>query len=124
MDETKTTEHVRLTVVEEGTVFQGSMSSTCPMVIKGRIDGDVSGPALTVMPTGVVTGRVRVGALVSQGEIGGEVQAEHVQLAGRVAERTVLRASSLELKLQADGGITVSFGEAQLDVGPEPLPPQ
>ena len=32
------------TLVEEGTQFKGTLSSSCPIVVKGRIDGDISAP--------------------------------------------------------------------------------
>ena len=32
----------RKTLVEEGTQFKGSMSSDCPIEVKGRIEGDLA----------------------------------------------------------------------------------
>lgn len=123
MDSHNPTEVNRLTVVEEGTEFRGSMTSSCAVVVKGKIDGELTSPALTVTPTGVVSGKVRVGTLSSQGEIAGEFEAEHAHLSGRVSDATVVRAKTLEVKLTSEGKMTVSFGETRLEVGAEPKPP-
>jgi cytoskeletal protein CcmA (bactofilin family) len=29
------------TLVEEGTQFKGSLTSSCPVVVRGRVEGDV-----------------------------------------------------------------------------------
>jgi cytoskeletal protein CcmA (bactofilin family) len=123
MDDPKTTQHARLTVVEEGTEFTGSMSSSCPVVVKGGVSGELSTPALTVTPTGTVSGRVRVGTLVSHGLVAGEIDADQVSLAGQVADATVLRARTLDVKLESDGKMTVTFGQARLEVGDAPERP-
>lgn len=120
MDSQRPTDVNRLTVVEEGTEFRGAMTSSCAVVVKGRISGELSSPALTVTPSGQVSGKVRVGTLASQGEVAGELDAEHVHLAGRVADATVIRAKTLEIKLASEGKMTVTFGAAQLEVGEDP----
>ncbi len=121
MESPKATEMNRLTVVEEGTEFHGSMTSSCAVIVKGRIAGELSSPALTVTPTGVVSGKVKVGTLASQGEISGELDAEHAHLSGRVNDATVVRARTLEVKLTSEGRMTVTFGsETRLDVGEDP----
>ena len=110
------------TVVEEGTQFKGSLTSTCPVVVHGRIEGDVETPGLVVSPSGSVKGRVKVGEVQSQGEIEGEFDADTVRLAGRVRDKTVLRAKVLEVKLATDGGkMQVVFGETELAVGDNPI---
>ena len=43
------------TLVEEGTRFKGSLTSTCPILVQGAVEGDVDGPAVTVSSTGLVT---------------------------------------------------------------------
>ncbi len=120
MDQQKTTEISRLTVVEEGTEFKGAMTSSCPVVVRGRVSGELASPTLTVAPSGAVAGKLRVGTLVSSGEVSGEVDAEHATLSGRVADHTVLRARTLEIKLASEGKLSLTFGEARLDVGDEP----
>ena len=113
----------RLTVVEEGTEFRGSMTSSCAVIVKGKVAGDLTSPALTVTPSGTVSGRVKVGTLSSQGEIAGEFEADHANLSGRVSDATVVRAKTLEVKLTSEGKMTVTFGgETRLDIGDEPKP--
>ncbi|HET7501398.1 MAG TPA: polymer-forming cytoskeletal protein [Kofleriaceae bacterium] len=109
------------TLVEEGTEFKGTMSSSCPIVVMGKVEGDVAGPVIHVTPSGVVAGVVRVKDLHSAGELAGEVEAETVQVSGRVRDRTVIRARSLEVSLNVSkGGMQVVFGECELAIGDEP----
>jgi cytoskeletal protein CcmA (bactofilin family) len=100
------------TLVEEGTRFKGSMSSTCPIVVQGSIEGDVDGPAVTVSATGVVSGKTSTSVLKSEGTIAGTFEVDTAEIAGTVAKDTVLRASTLDLKL------TVGTGKIQLAFGP------
>lgn len=110
------------TIVEEGTEFKGTLASSCPIVVRGRIEGEIDTPALHVSENGAVHGRAKVGAINSQGELSGEFDAETVELAGRVKDNTVIRAKSLEVKLSAgDGRMQVIFGECELSVGDAPL---
>ncbi len=110
----------RRTLVEEGTQFKGSMSSDCPIDVKGRIEGDLAAPALSVSASGAVHGKVKVGEIKSEGELAGEFDADTVQLSGSVKDNTVIRAKSLEVKLQpTNGKMQVIFGECQLEVGSE-----
>src|SRR5271165_4754781 len=112
--------HGRKTMVEEGTHFKGSLSSNCPIEVKGRIEGDVTAPALSVSVSGSVHGKVKVGEMQSHGELAGEFDADVVQLSGSVKDNTIIRAKSLEVKLQpANGKMQVIFGECQLEVGAE-----
>jgi cytoskeletal protein CcmA (bactofilin family) len=109
------------TLVEEGTQFKGSLSSTCPVVVKGRVEGDVSAPSLQVSATGAVHGKVKVGEMQSHGELSGEFDADTVQLSGSVKDNTIVRAKSLEVKLApTNGKMQVVFGECTLDVGDMP----
>jgi cytoskeletal protein CcmA (bactofilin family) len=110
------------TVVEEGTQFKGSLTSTCPILVNGRIEGDIDTPALAVSATGSVKGTVKVGQVHSQGEIEGEFDAETVRLAGRVRDNTVIRTKSLEVKLTSETHkMQVVFGECELAVGDVPV---
>ena len=107
------------TLVEEGTSFKGTMTSTCPVVVRGRIEGELETPALTVTESGAVHGKAKVGTLSSQGEISGELDADTVQLSGKVNDNTIIRAKSLEVKLSTDSGKKqVVFGNCELNVGP------
>jgi cytoskeletal protein CcmA (bactofilin family) len=106
------------TLVEEGTQFKGSLSSNCPIVVRGRIEGDVSAPSLTISSSGAVHGKVKVEELRSQGELAGEFDADVVQLSGSVKNNTVIRAKSLEVKLTpTNGKLQVVFGDCTLDIG-------
>jgi cytoskeletal protein CcmA (bactofilin family) len=108
------------TLVEEGTQFRGSLSSNCPVIVRGRIEGDVQAPSLMVSATGAVHGKVKVDEMRSQGELAGEFDADVVQLSGTVKDNTIIRARSLEVKLTpANGKMHVVFGDCTLDVGGE-----
>lgn len=108
----------RKTLVEEGTHFKGSLSSDCPIEVKGRVEGDLTAPALVVSPSGAVHGHVKVGEMRSEGELAGEFDADVVQLSGTVKDNTVIRARSLEVKLAPPKGkMQVIFGECELEVG-------
>jgi cytoskeletal protein CcmA (bactofilin family) len=110
----------RKTLVEEGTQFKGSLVSDCPIEVKGRVEGDLTAPSLTVSTSGAVHGKVKVGEMKSQGELAGEFDADVVQLSGTVKDSTVIRARSLEVKLApASGKMQVIFGECELEVGSE-----
>lgn len=109
------------TTVEEGTTFKGSLSSTCPVLVKGAIEGDLNTPSLTIATTGAVSGKVKAGELKSEGELSGEIDVEKVQLSGTVKDNTVIRAKSLEVKLSVTGArMQVIFGECALEVGEQP----
>jgi cytoskeletal protein CcmA (bactofilin family) len=109
------------TLVEEGTEFKGTMSSNCPIVVMGKVEGDVAGPEIHVSPTGVIAGNVKVKELRSDGEVAGEVEAETVRISGKVRDKTVIRARTLEVSLATTkGGMQVVFGECELAVGDEP----
>lgn len=109
------------TLVEEGTEFKGTMSSNCPIVVMGKVEGEVTGPVIHVSATGVVAGNVKVKELRSEGEVAGEVEADTVRISGRVRDRTVIRARSFEVSLSTTkGGMEVVFGECELAIGDEP----
>jgi cytoskeletal protein CcmA (bactofilin family) len=110
----------RKTLVEEGTQFKGSLSSSCPIEVNGRFEGDLTAPALVVNPGGAVQGKVRVSELESQGELAGDFDADVVRLSGTVKDNTVIRAKSLEVKLTATkGAMQVIFAECAVAVGDE-----
>lgn len=110
------------TLVEEGTTFKGSLSSTCPIFVKGGVEGDIQAPSLTVATSGTVSGKVKAGELKSEGAIAGEFDVEKIQLSGSVKDNTVIRAKSLEVKLAvASTKMQVVFGECELEVGDQPM---
>ena len=109
------------TLVEEGTEFQGTLKSSCPVMVNGSLDGNIEAPALTITETGKVLGTVKVEELKSDGTLAGNIDAEKVSLSGTVHSDTVIRAKSLEVKLAPERGkLEVTFGEVNLDVGDEP----
>ena len=109
------------TLVEEGTSFKGALTSKCPIEVRGKIEGDVTAPSLSIASTGAVHGKVKVEALRSEGEIAGELDADIVRLSGVVKDNTVIRAKSLEVRLVSDKGkMQVMFGECALEVGDQP----
>jgi cytoskeletal protein CcmA (bactofilin family) len=109
------------TIVEEGTEFKGILTSTCPIVVRGRIEGEVETPSLSVSEKGSVHGRARVGSIRSLGELSGEFDADTVELAGRVKDNTIIRAKSIEVKLASeDAKMQVMFGDCELAVGDAP----
>ena len=109
------------TLIEEGTEFKGMLTSSCPIVVMGRVEGDMKGPSVEVTETGVLSGKAKVTELRSRGEIAGEFDAKVVELSGRVRDKTVIRAKSLEVSLQrAEGGIEMVFGDCELAVGEAP----
>ncbi len=111
----------KLTVVEEGTEFKGTLTSSCPVDVRGRVEGEINTPALTVSASGAVHGRAKVGAVRSQGEISGEFEAESIELAGVVKDNTVIRARTLDVKLASSRGkLQIIFGECELAVGDAP----
>lgn len=107
------------TIVENGTEFEGVMRSQCPVVVSGQVKGEVSAPTLTLTNDGSVYGKIKVKQLKSAGSLGGEIDAESVELSGTVSDNTVIRSAALEVKLQESGGnkLQVSFGNCELQVG-------
>jgi cytoskeletal protein CcmA (bactofilin family) len=87
----------RTTLIEQGTAFQGTLHATCPILARGKLDGDVTGPSLEVTETGHVAGKVKVTDLRSQGELNGRFEADDVVLAGHVRDKTVIVAKALEV---------------------------
>ena len=113
--------NAKQTIVEEGTEFRGTLLSTCPIVVRGRIEGEIDTPALSVSEKGSVHGRAKVGSIKSLGELSGEFDADTVELAGRVKDNTIIRAKSLEVKLASeDTKMQVMFGDTELSVGETP----
>ncbi len=115
----------RVTIVEEGTEFSGQLKSNCPLHIKGKVEGQITAPAINIARSGSLTGTAKLGQLLSEGEISGTFEADVVRLAGRVGNKTTIKTRALEAKLAAkDSGIQVTFGECTLEVGDEPKEPK
>jgi cytoskeletal protein CcmA (bactofilin family) len=107
------------TLVEEGTELSGSIKSSVPIVVMGKVDGDITGPEIQVTEKGVVAGNIKVQRLSSDGEVAGSVEAEAVRIGGKVRDRTVIKARSLEVTINSNG-MQLTFGECELAIGDEP----
>jgi cytoskeletal protein CcmA (bactofilin family) len=109
------------TLIEEGTELKGTLTSSCPIVVMGRVEGDLTGPSVEVTETGVLSGKAKVTELHSRGELAGEFDADMVHLSGRVRDKTKIRAQSLEVRLKRDDGrMEMVFGDCEMAVGDAP----
>jgi cytoskeletal protein CcmA (bactofilin family) len=109
------------TLIEQGTEFKGTMKSTCPVVVNGRMEGDLSAPELDVTSTGVVRGNIKADRLSSRGNLSGNIDAGDLFLSGAVGSKTVIKAKNLEVKLSPEQGrMELTIGECTLDIGDEP----
>lgn len=109
------------TTVEEGTQFKGTLNSNCQVMVRGVVDGDLTAPTVIVSETGTVVGNVKAQSIWSEGVLAGRVDADDVHLSGNVRSDTVIRAKTLEVKLQrTKEKLEVTFGECILDVGEDP----
>jgi cytoskeletal protein CcmA (bactofilin family) len=113
--------NAKQTVVEDGTEFKGKLTSSCPVVINGIVDGELNAPEVTVASTGSVSGAIKAKRVRSQGTLSGSVEATDVFVSGTVKSNTTIVAKSLEVRLSPERGkLQVTFGECTLDVGDEP----
>ena len=108
------------TTVEAGTELSGTIKSNVPIIVMGRVEGDVTGPSIRIVAGGAIAGKVKVGDLISEGELAGEIVAETVKISGSVKDKTVIRARTLEVSLTSEKGMQVVFGECELAIGDEP----
>lgn len=108
------------TIVEDGTILDGTLVSSCAIVVSGKVRGEVTAPSLRVNGTGSVHGKAKVDQIVSAGELSGDFEADVVKLAGVVRDETMLRANSLEVHLAASDRGAVVFGSCSLEVGEMP----
>jgi cytoskeletal protein CcmA (bactofilin family) len=109
------------TLIEQGTEFKGTMKSTCPVVVNGRVEGELSAPELDVTSTGTVRGNIKADRLSSRGTLSGNIDAGDLFLSGSVGSKTVIKAKNLEVKLAPEQGrMELTIGECTLDVGEEP----
>jgi cytoskeletal protein CcmA (bactofilin family) len=109
------------TLIEQGTEFKGTMKSTCPVVVNGKIEGELSAPELDVTVTGIVRGNIKAERLSSRGSLSGNIDAGDLFLSGSVGSKTVIKAKNLEVKLAPEQGrMELTIGECTLDIGDEP----
>ncbi len=111
-------DNTKRTVIENGTEFDGSITSECAILLSGKVKGELSAPTLEVSSSGTLDGQVVVTELRSEGEISGDIEAETIELSGSVSDQTVIKANTLEVKLNQPGnGLQVTFGNCELQVG-------
>jgi cytoskeletal protein CcmA (bactofilin family) len=120
MNQNTNNSEAKRTIIEEGTAFKGDLTSTCPIDVRGRVEGEIEAPSLSVSAAGSVHGRARVGSVRSEGELSGEFEAETIELSGTVKHQTVIRARSLEVRLASPRGQQVVFGDCELSIGDAP----
>jgi hypothetical protein len=48
------------TLIEDGTELKGTLTSTCPIVVMGRVDGEMTGPSVEVTESGTLCGKAKV----------------------------------------------------------------
>lgn len=117
----KSEAQTKQTTVEEGTEFKGTLTSLCQVVVRGVVNGDLTAPSVVVSETGTVVGNVKADTIRSEGVLAGHVDANDVYLSGNVRSDTVIRAKTLEVKLQRQTDkLEVTFGECILDIGDDP----
>ncbi|MBX7220924.1 MAG: polymer-forming cytoskeletal protein [Blastocatellia bacterium] len=110
-------DNVKRTIIEEGSELTGTLKSTCDVVVSGKVNGELQAPALNVSQGGAVHGNIKVTNLHSEGEIAGQIEADKIELSGRVNDQTTIRANTLEVKLSAPEKLQVVFGNCTLEVG-------
>jgi cytoskeletal protein CcmA (bactofilin family) len=114
------TEKPKQTLVDVGTELTGTIKSNVPIVVMGKVEGEVSGPTIRVVAGGSIAGKIKVGDLTSEGEVAGDIEAETVTLSGRVKDKTVIRARTMQVSLASEKGMQVVFGDCELAIGDEP----
>jgi cytoskeletal protein CcmA (bactofilin family) len=101
------------TIVAEGTEFRGDFTSRCPVIVNGRIEGDLKAPAVTVTTSGAVHGRVEAKTISCKGSVAGVLEADAIELTGAIARNTIVRAQRLNLDVESTSGkIELAFNEA------------
>jgi cytoskeletal protein CcmA (bactofilin family) len=101
------------TIVQEGTEFKGDFTSSCPIVVNGRIVGGVKAPAVTVTNSGTVQGTVEAKTIACRGSVSGVLEADAIELSGAIAQNTIIRAQRLRLNIESTSGrIELAFGQA------------
>ncbi len=113
----------KLTIVEEGSELTGTLKSTCGVTVSGKVSGELHAPALVVAATGAVHGTVKVDKLHSQGELSGRIEADTIELSGRINDQTTITARSLEVKSSNGEQPTAIFGNCVIEVGVDPNEP-
>src|SRR6266403_4491732 len=108
------------TIIEDGTTFKGTLAANCPVVVRGEVEGEITGPSLDVAESGSVDGQVKVTELRSRGELTGTFEADDVVLCGRVRDQTVIIAKTLEVTPPKTGTLAVELFDCELQIGEVP----
>lgn len=108
------------TIIEDGTAFKGTLSANCPVVVRGQVEGEITGPSLDVAESGAVDGQVKVTELRSKGELTGTFEADDVVLCGHVRDQTVIIAKTLEVAPPKSGALAVELHDCELQIGEVP----
>jgi cytoskeletal protein CcmA (bactofilin family) len=101
------------TIVAEGTDFRGDFTSRCPVIVNGRIEGDVKAPSVTVTTTGALQGKIEAKTIRCKGSVAGVLEADSIELTGAIARDTIVRAQRLNLDVESTSGrIELAFNQA------------
>jgi cytoskeletal protein CcmA (bactofilin family) len=113
MDATRRSGEELTTVVEEGSDFQGDFTSRCPIIVNGRIAGNVKAPTVTVTATGSLEGKIEAKTISCNGSVAGVLEADAIALTGAIARDTIVRAQRLNLDVESTSGrIELAFNQA------------
>lgn len=101
------------TVVEEGTSFKGDFTSRCHVIVKGRVEGEMKAPTVTVTASGALQGKVEAKTITCEGSAAGVLEADAIEISGAIARDTILRAQRLNLDVESTSGrIEIAFNQA------------
>ena len=100
-------------LVGEGTHCRGEFASRHPVIVHGRIEGDVKAPTVTVTASGALQGRIEAKTISSTGSVAGVLEADSIELTGAIAQDTIVRAQRLSLDVESTTGrIELAFNQA------------
>jgi cytoskeletal protein CcmA (bactofilin family) len=111
----------RASIIDQGAVFKGTITASSTVIVRGVLEGEITGPGLEVDATGVVMGHAKVTKLRASGELEGTYEAEQAEVYGRLRDGVLIRADSLTVaNSEEDTSTHVFFGECELEIGPLP----
>jgi hypothetical protein len=111
----------RASVIDQGAVFKGTITASSTVIVRGTLEGEITGPGLEVDASGVVVGHAKVTRLRSSGELEGTYEAEQAEVFGRLRDGVLIRADSLTVaNSEEETSNHVLFGEVELEIGALP----